>query len=107
MLSTFGERCATIIEDERSDIDESVEEVPQMLSDNELHSIHPISRLLAPLLQYCRRKTEEQVVKTVARVAPLLSDLIDRSKVRRFKVQVLCEAQRIAYDMGLPRLSPS
>ncbi|CAK0888174.1 unnamed protein product [Prorocentrum cordatum] len=39
--------------------------------------------------------------------APVLNALIKQANVHRFKVKVLCEAQRLAYEMGLPRLSPA
>lgn len=51
-------------------------------------------------------QTDNFVVKTVARIAPLLNTLIKEADTHRFKVQVLIEAQRIAGDLGLPRLSP-
>jgi len=62
---------------------------------------------LEPLLRFCRRKEDKQVASAVERFAPLLKCLIEKAEKWRFKVQLLCEAQRLVYEMGLPRLSPA
>jgi len=106
-LATFAERCAEAIADASADIKALVKEVPSLLSESELDTVFPASRLCSALLGFCRRKTEEEVLGVVQRFAPLLNCLTTQTEKHRFKVKVLCEVQRLAYVMGLPRLSPA
>jgi len=55
-------------------------------------------------------KRDGGVIDTIQRFAPLFECLIEQAeirKIRRFKVMLLSECQRLAFEMGLPRLSPS
>merc|ERR1712113_721483 len=77
-----------------------------MLEKAEFQTIHPVSRLLQCLLSHCRRQDDEFVISAVKRCAPIFDCLIQNTEVHRFKVKLLCEAQRLCHLMGLPRLSP-
>ncbi|CAE7564621.1 pip [Symbiodinium natans] len=66
-----------------------------------------MAQLVDLLLRESRGKEDDDVFAIVQTWAPVLNCLIDKSGVRRFKVKVLIEAQRAAYKMGLPRLSPA
>jgi len=105
-LSEFGEKCEAAVKDAKANVSKLAKEVSSFSKD-ELSTVHPVSCLLAPMLRFCRQKEDEEVIKTVKRFAPVLTSLIDGSTAHRFKVKVLCEAQRIAHEMGLPRLSPA
>jgi len=106
-LRVFGEKCKKTIENAGAKVSELVKEVPSLLSNEELKTIGPVHELLQPLLSFCRGKEDKQVVSAVGRFAPLLNCLIEKAEKWRFKVQLLCEAQKVAYEMGLPRLSPA
>jgi len=82
------------------------EEALEILTASELHTMGPMRALLTSLMRWCRRKDDDDVFDVIARFAPLLTCLINKAQVRRFKVQVLTEAQKIVSNMGLPRLSP-
>lgn len=105
-VADFTAKCEEVV-NEGGDVQDLVDEVPELLGMEELKTVKPVVALLELLLQRCRGREDADVIDTVARCAPLLTCLIDSSKVHRFKVKVLIEAQRIAYKMGLPRLSPS
>eukprot|EP00930_Biecheleria_cincta_P091539 TRINITY_DN8112_c0_g1_i1.p1 TRINITY_DN8112_c0_g1~~TRINITY_DN8112_c0_g1_i1.p1 ORF type:complete len:459 (-),score=143.56 TRINITY_DN8112_c0_g1_i1:200-1489(-) len=105
-VAAFRAKCEEAV-NEDGDLEELVDEVPAMLGQEELRTVQPMVSLLELLLQRCRGRQDADVVDIVARFAPLLTCLIDASKVHRFKVKVLIEAQRIAHKMGLPRLSPA
>jgi len=106
-LRLFEEKCGEAVDDAKASVKDLIKEASSLLSDKELNTIRPVSRVLQPLLRFCRRKEDTQVISAVKRFAPLLDHLIDKTEKWRFKVQFLCEAQRIAFDMGLPRLSPA
>jgi len=106
-ISAFAALCNKAVENAKSDVKALVKEVDSILSDAELNSCEPARAILEPLLRFCRSKDDKQVVAAVGRFAPLLKTLADKSKIWRFKVQLLCETQKLAFDMGLPRLSPA
>lgn len=106
-LRLFGAKCKEAIENAGAKVDALVKEVPKLLAEAELKTIRPVSAVLEPLLSFCRRKEDKQVISAVARFAPLLNCLIEKAEKWRFKVQLLCEAQKLVFDMGLPRLSPA
>eukprot|EP00930_Biecheleria_cincta_P091541 TRINITY_DN8112_c0_g3_i1.p1 TRINITY_DN8112_c0_g3~~TRINITY_DN8112_c0_g3_i1.p1 ORF type:complete len:546 (-),score=167.43 TRINITY_DN8112_c0_g3_i1:109-1746(-) len=105
-VAVFRSKCEDAV-NEDGDVEELVEKVPDLLGKEELKTVKPVTALLELLLQRCRGMQDAGVIDIVARFAPLLRCLIDSSKMHRFKVKVLIEAQRIAYKMGLPRLSPA
>jgi len=103
-LRFFGEKCGKAVSDSGANVKDLIKEVSSL---PKLSTIKPVSRVLQPLLRFCRSKDDKQVVSAVARFAPLLNCLIEKAEKWRFKVQLLCEAQSIAFEMGLPRLSPA
>jgi len=105
-VEAFGEKCKSVV-DSGSDSKKLAGEVESLLGEADLKTVGPVGALLGPLMQWCRCKEEGQVVEAVARFAPLFNALLERAQVWRFKVKMLCEAQRIAYEMKLPALSPS
>lgn len=106
-VESFGEKCEALVKGS-GNVDTFVKkEVDDILTPDELGTVQPMARLLEVLLTYCRGKKDKEVIDVVAKFAPLLNCLISSSGVRRFKVKVLIEAQRIASKMGLPRLSPA
>mmetsp|Transcript_31398 Transcript_31398/g.56911 ORF Transcript_31398/g.56911 Transcript_31398/m.56911 type:complete len:570 (+) Transcript_31398:101-1810(+) len=104
-VAEFGEKCKELVAG--GNVEAFAKKVDDMLSSDELCTVHPTARLLDVLLTHCRGKKDKDVISTVAKFAPLLNCLISSSGVHRFKVKVLVEAQRIASKMGLPRLSPA
>mmetsp|Transcript_72965 Transcript_72965/g.202450 ORF Transcript_72965/g.202450 Transcript_72965/m.202450 type:complete len:570 (-) Transcript_72965:188-1897(-) len=105
-LGAFSEECASLIEDDSADIEDSIEEATEMLTEDDLKTLQPMNRLFARLLKHCRGKDDEDVVAVVQRFEPLISYLISKAPIHRFKMKMLIEAQKLAYEMGLPRLSP-
>jgi len=105
-LQELTSKCADSIEDAKG-IKALAKSAPDMFTEEELKTTQPITAVLEPLMKYCRRKEDEQVFSAVNRFAPLLTSLIDAAEVHRFKVKVLVAAQALAYQMGLPRLSPA
>lgn len=103
-LSAFGQECTKLLQ---GSAQPKVDKLTGMLGQAEFNSIQPTSLLMDPVLRHCRGKEDKEVLQTVQRVAPLLESLIDKADARRFKVKVLCETQRLASSMGLPRLSPT
>jgi len=106
-LSKLEGQCEDAVSDDKANISKLATEAVKKFTQDELRSVLPVSQVLLPLMQYCRMKADEEVVSAVKRFAPLLNSFIEKSCVHRFKVKVLCEAQKIANDMGLPRLSPA
>jgi len=106
-LSKLEGQCEDAVSDDKANISKLATEAVKKFTQDELRSVLPVSQVLLPLMQYCRMKADEEVVSAVKRFAPLLNSFIEKSGVHRFKVKVLCEAQKIANDMGLPRLSPA
>jgi len=106
MLAAFEERCELLLSND-ADVEELVDEAPSLLPEGSIQTVGPISRLFTPMLRHCDGKNDEEVVALVQRLAPLLTSLIDQAKVHRFKILVLCELQRLAHKLGLPRLSPA
>lgn len=106
-LAEFGEKCEEAVSNKKANIEKFAGEVTKLLSEEQLGTVRPVGALIKPLLAFCRQKTEAQVVEAVERFSPLFLALIEAAGKWRFKVQVLIEAQRLAYEIGLPRLSPS
>jgi len=106
MLAAFEERCELLLSND-ADVEELVDEAPSLLPEGSIQTVGPISRLFTPMLRHCDGKNDEEVVALVQRLAPLLTSLINQAKVHRFKILVLCELQRLAHKLGLPRLSPA
>jgi len=110
----FGEQCRDVVssvfmqkpEYAKTHVSKLVDEVSS-LSDKELKSTAPIRLLLEPLLSCCRGKEDKEVISAVDSFAPLFKCLIKKSETWRFKVQVLVEAQKYLFTLGLPRLSPA
>jgi len=105
-MAFFMQQCIEMVSDPCANPNSLVEAGAE-LAKEDLETVKPISYLLSPLLKFCRRKADSEVISAVARFAPVLSWLIDQASVWRFKVQVLCEVQRLASAMNLPRLSPA
>lgn len=108
-IAAFNERVVATVEDASADVGSIVEEVPDLLTEAELKTVQPVGRLIEALLRASRQKTNDDVLQHVERFVPLFNCLISNAKdqeVHRFKVKLLCEAQRLAFVMGLPRLSP-
>lgn len=105
-IDAFSKDCAALLEDAEADVGKKADKMVAMLTETELQSVAPMICLLEPMLQACRRKEDEEVIGIVRRFAPLFEALIDKAKVHRFKVKMLCETQRLASKLGLPRLSP-
>jgi len=105
-IDSFVETCEEALKDE-SDVEKLVEQIDDLLTEDEWTTVHPIARLNEMLLTKCRGKQDEEVFSLVQNWAPMLNCLIEKSGIRRFKVKVLIEAQRVASKMGLPRLSPA
>jgi len=111
----FDEQCGDVVsrvfmqkpEYSKKDVSHLVNEVSSLLSDKELKSTGPIRCLLEPLLRCCRGKEDKEVISAVDSFAPLFKCLIEKSETWRFKVQVLVEAQKYLFTLGLPRLSPA
>lgn len=106
-LSEFGEKCKAAIDNAKAKVKDLVDEVDSLLTDAELQTVHPVRQLLEPLIGFCRSKADKEVISAVERFAPLMKCLIKKAEIWRFKVQLLCEAQRVTFEMGLPRLSPA
>lgn len=106
MLAAFEERCESLLNKD-ADVEELVDEAPSLLPEGSIQTVAPISLLFGRMLRHCHGKTDEEVVALVQQLAPLLTWLINQAKVHRFKVLVLCELQRLAHKLGLPRLSPA
>jgi len=106
-LSAWSEMLEASVSDASANVQSLVSKVTSALGAQELETIMPMSGLLTPLIRSCHHKSDEEVVEKVKRYAPVMNKLIEESSAHRFKVKVLCEAQRIANDMGLPRLSPA
>lgn len=105
-LDEFSKACEELVSKTSVDVAKKVKDTTSMLTEDELTTVQPMSRLLELLLQNGRGKADDDVKGIVKRFAPLITDLIEKADRHRFKVKVLCEAQRLAYTMGLPRLSP-
>jgi len=107
-IREFAEKCSALVDGGAAEkVEALAEDVSDILTEKELETVTPIGHLLDILLRHCRLKEDDFVIEAVQRFAPLLSALIKAADVHRFKVKVLCEAQRIAHEMGLPRLSPA
>jgi len=107
-IREFTEKCSALVDGgAEKKVEALAEDVSDILTEKELETVRPIGRLLELLMSHCRLKEDDFVFDAVQRFAPVLNALIKQSDVHRFKVKVLCEAQRIAYEMGLPRLSPA
>lgn len=107
-IREFAEKCSALVDGGSEEkVEALAEDVSDILTGKELETVAPIGRLLEILLSHCRLKKDDFVFDAVQRFAPVLNALIKLADVHRFKVKVLCEAQRIAYEMGLPRLSPA
>lgn len=105
-VTEFSTMCAKVVSDSEADVDGLVRQMHSVLTEAEWNTVAPIVELFKPLLEHCRRKSDAQIIAAVQRLAPLVTALIEKAQVHRFKVKVLCEAQLIAYNLGLPRLSP-
>jgi hypothetical protein len=106
-VESFADRVDALIDGgSAAKVSALAEDVTDILAQEDLETVVPVGRLMDSLLRHSRHKEDDFVVKLVQRFAPVLTALIDKAGVHRFKVKVLCEAQRIAYEMGLPRLSP-
>lgn len=105
-IESFSEACKELVSKTSTDVSKKLKDTTSMLTEAELQTVQPVSCLLEQLLQHSREKADDEVKKIVQRFAPLINCLIEESGVHRFKVKVLCECQRLAYSMGLPRLSP-
>jgi len=109
-LEEFAEMCEAAVSNTKADIEALAKEALNLFLDQELRTVQPIRRVLLPLLESCRGKEDNAVVAAVARFEPVLSALVEAAydrNVHRFKVKVLCETQRVAHELGLPRLSPA
>mmetsp|Transcript_39980 Transcript_39980/g.93574 ORF Transcript_39980/g.93574 Transcript_39980/m.93574 type:complete len:516 (+) Transcript_39980:104-1651(+) len=105
-VAGFMDTCEGVLKDDGS-VEKLVEEVEDLLTENELCTVHPMAQLVDLLLRESRGKEDDDVFTIVQNWAPVLNCLIEKSGVRRFKVKVLIECQRAAHKMGLPRLSPA
>lgn len=105
-LLEFSKECSALLANAKADVEAKVAEMTAKLTASELRTVQPMTRLLELMLQACRRQADGEVVRIVQRFAPVFKALIEKAGVHRFKVKVLCEAQRLASQMGLPRLSP-
>mmetsp|Transcript_127573 Transcript_127573/g.254890 ORF Transcript_127573/g.254890 Transcript_127573/m.254890 type:complete len:586 (-) Transcript_127573:188-1945(-) len=106
MLIAFEERCESLLNSD-ADVEDLVDEAPSLLPEGSIQTVGPIGLLFGRMLRHCHGKKDEEVVALVQRLAPLLNCLIKQAQAHRFKVLVLCELQRLAHGLGLPRLSPA
>jgi len=105
-ISAWSDKCEALVKDAK-DPKKLADEADSILGENELKSAQPIRSLLSPLIRSCKTQSEKEVVATMKKYAPLIKKLCKLSGVHRFKVKVLCEAQRVCSEIHLPRLTPA
>jgi len=113
MLRFCREKTETFWANEKPAFDELLEKQEEEMSEKEELSESLKRKLRAEhAAKRAERSTkhDESVIDTIKRFAPLFECLIEQAQIRkihRFKVMLLSECQRLAHEMGLPRLSPS